>query len=238
MTLESEERVWVNATELRRIVFWESVRVSGAYRSGAPITLPPETSGIDEAYAPLVIFFHGRGLGPETVSQVRRGFPAATIIAPQGGISWRSGHTWFLNERIGIAKRDSVAAAIDGFMAWLDSLILEPRETWLCGFSNGGAFAATLLLEFPSRFRGAALLSAPMVLPPWPADRLIGKGIFYAHGSEKDSVVPAAMFESATVYLRDSSGADVRIRTYDVGHQICDGEVTDLAAWFHEVNSV
>lgn len=48
----------------------------------------------------------------------------------------------------------------------------------VCGFSNGGAFAGHLLMRHTDRFRGAALLSAPLVLPPWPAGVLRGKPCF------------------------------------------------------------
>jgi phospholipase/carboxylesterase len=110
-------------------------------------------------------------------------------------------------------------------------------QAWLCGFSNGGAFAASLLLAHPDRFLGAALLSAPIVLPPWPAGGMAGKSIFYAHGGSLDAVVPRAMFDAAKAYLEGPSGAFTIFKTYDIGHVVVDEEVSDLATWFVNITA-
>ncbi len=203
-------------------LYWEDLQKIGDVEAGG---------------TPTVIFLHGRGLGPETASGVRPAFPTARVLAPRGTVPLKRGHTWFLNERIGVAKPESVTEATTRFMDWLDSAGFELRQVWLCGFSNGGAFAASLLLAYPDRFLGAALLSAPLVLPPWPAGRLAGKAIFYAHGGAQDTVVPQDMFAAATAYLNGPSGADVTLRSYDIGHAIAEEEITDLAAWFATVSA-
>jgi phospholipase/carboxylesterase len=196
------------------------------------LVVPPTTGNREEEDASRVVFLHGRGLGPETLSEVRRAFPTAWVLAPQGGVTLKRGHTWFLNERIGIARPESLAKAIVRFMRWFDSGETHSGKAWLCGFSNGGAFAASLLLAHPDRFLGAALLSAPLVLPPWPAGGLVGKPVFYAHGGVQDTVVPREMFDAARAYLVGPSGADVTSRSYDIGHVVADEEVSDLAMWF------
>jgi len=105
-----------------------------------------------------VVFLHGRGLGPESALAVVPAFPGARLLAPEGGVELRRGRTWFENERIGVARPDSVVAAEARLLAWCQSGPLAGRIAWLCGFSNGGAFAAHLLMRHPDRFRGAALL--------------------------------------------------------------------------------
>ena len=143
----------------------------------------------------------------------------------------RRGTTWFENERIGVARRESVAAAETRFLAWYDTRFGGGPLPWLCGFSNGGAFAGHLLLRHPGLFRGAALLSAPLVLPPWPAGILRGRSVFYGRGSH-DMVVPAAMFEAAEAYLAVASGGTATLSRYDIAHEIAPCEIRDLAAWF------
>jgi phospholipase/carboxylesterase len=202
------------------------------YISASPVIIPPEAGGIDRNDAPWVIFLHGRGLGPESVSEISRAFPTARLIAPTGGITLRRGHTWFLNERIGVARPGSLDAAVTRLVQWLDTQGAQPRRVLLCGFSNGGALAASLLLRYPDRFIGGALLSAPLVLPPWPPGGLAAKPIFYAYGYDQDTVVPSALYDSAVAYLRDRSGANLTIRCYSMGHVISDEEVSDLTSWF------
>jgi phospholipase/carboxylesterase len=154
------------------------------------------------------------------------------VLAPQGGVTLKRGHTWFLNERIGIAIPESHAEATVRFMRWFDSPETGSGPAWLCGFSNGGAFAASLLLAYPDRFLGAALLSAPMVLPPWPAGGMAGKPVFFAHGGSRDTVVPREMIDAARAYLQGPSGADATLRSYDISHVIAAEVVSDLATWF------
>jgi hypothetical protein len=42
----------------------------------------------------LGIFFHGRGLGPESAGDVASAFPETTFLAPAGGVELRRGRTW------------------------------------------------------------------------------------------------------------------------------------------------
>ena len=56
------------------------------------------------------MLLHGRGLGPESADAVAPAFPGARLLAPEGGVALRRGRTWFENERIGVARPDSVAA--------------------------------------------------------------------------------------------------------------------------------
>jgi predicted esterase len=178
-----------------------------------------------------VIFLHGRGLGPETHAQVAPAFGGAELFAPTGSVSLKRGHTWFANESIGIAREESVRAAEARFLAWRDAT-LNGRTALLCGFSNGGAFAAHLLMHHPALFSGAALLCAPLVLPPWPAGALAGKRVFYGHGQAMDTVVGPAFYHAAEAYLLGNSGGDATVRHHDIGHEIAAPLIADLAAWY------
>jgi phospholipase/carboxylesterase len=204
---------------------------SSALGSVPSLVIPPAAGG-SKGEAPKVVFLHGRGLGPETVLDVGRAFSTAWLLAPRGGVTLKRGHTWFLNERIGVARRESIAEATARFMGWFDSSEAGSGPAWLCGFSNGGAFAASLLLAHPDRFLGAALLSAPMVLPPWPTGGMAGKPVFYGHGMAKDTIVPREMFDAARAYLEGPSGAVATFRTYDIGHVVAEEEILDLMMWF------
>ncbi len=192
---------------------------------------PWAPTGGPAAEAPVVVFLHGRGQGPNLAYKVADAFPTARIVAPMGDAVLRRGVTWFENESVGVARRDSVEQAEERLLEWLDGFIGAGREPWLCGFSNGGAFAGHLLMRHPGRFAGAALLSAPLVLPPWDPGALRGKPVFYGRGN-RDGVVPRETFEAAEGYLQDASGGVVTRRMYDIGHEIDAREVRDLGTWF------
>lgn len=184
-----------------------------------------------------VVFLHGCGLGPGSAQSIARAFPGACLLAPEGGLVLRHGRTWFDNKRIGVARPDSVAAAEDRFLAWWQDGPLAGRPAWLCGFSNGGALAGHLLMRHPDRFRGAALLSAPLVLPPWPDGALSGKPVLYAHGGASDTVVDATFYAAAEAYLTGPAGCEATIRSYPIAHAVAPDVVDDLATWFATVRA-
>ena len=186
---------------------------------------------VGSADPPVVIFLHGRGQNPGLVRDVAGAFASARILAPEGGVALGRGTTWFENSTVGVAHRESVEDADARFMGWLGRTIETHQRPWLCGFSNGGAFAGHLMMRHTARFAGAALLSAPLVLPPWEASALQGKPVFYGRG-DRDRVVPPAMFGAAEAYLAGSSGSVVARHVYRCGHEIDTGEVQDVAAWF------
>lgn len=187
--------------------------------------------GPGSSFLPTVIYFHGRGQRPLTVTRVAPAFAGARLIAPTGGVQLARGTTWFENQQIGVAEPQSLLEAERRFLAWLAAYLGEATRPWLCGFSNGGAFAAHLLLRHPHRFRGAALLSAPLVAPPHPAGVLAAKPVFYAYGTQ-DNIVPAAHFELAKTYLTTRSGGDITLHHYASAHEISPPELVDLATWF------
>ena len=183
----------------------------------------------------VVIFLHGRGQGPESVSVLEDALEGAKVLAPSGGVALRRGRTWFQNREIGFAEPESVLDAERHFLEWLEQQEIAGRMPWLCGFSNGGAFAGHLLLQHPQRFAGAALLSAPLVLPPWPDSRLAEKNVLYGHGDKTDTVVSQTLYEAAESYLSQRSGCSLTIRRYSAGHVISDEMAGDLGVWFRGV---
>lgn len=180
---------------------------------------------------PVVIVLHGRGQHPEFAWRVAAAFGGVRILAPCGGVELDRGWTWFENRRVGEARVESVQHAEARFMGGLMARLPAASRPWLCGFSNGGAFAAHLLMRHPGRFSGAALLSAPLVLPPWAPGRLRGKAVFYARGDD-DEIVPAPAYDTAQRYLLTHSGAEVSLHRYGMAHGIDAREMHDLARWF------
>jgi phospholipase/carboxylesterase len=184
----------------------------------------------------VVVFLHGRGLGPETLDKIAPAFPGAELIAPIGGVALSRGHTWFENIETGIARPESVRAAEDRLLAWLDKNVADRQRIWLAGFSNGGAMAGHMLLRNPDLFQGAALFAAPLVLPPWPAGVLRDKDVLYAHGDATDKIVNQTYYLAASSYLNETSGARCVVRRYAASHRVTPEMVADGRRWFAEVS--
>ena len=118
---------------------------------------------------------------------------------------------------------------------WLDgpaTADYDRGRTFLLGFSAGMMTAGALVLDDPSRFAGAALLSGAIALDAGDATpaRLAGVPIFAAHGTA-DTMIPPELVLQTQRYLRERSGAVLTERSYPHDHSISRREIGDIAAW-------
>lgn len=107
----------------------------------------------------------------------------------------------------------------------------------LVGFSQGGAIALHTGLRLPVRLAGIAGLSTYLVLDETVADEASqanrGVPIFQAHGRH-DPLVTLPRGQQTRARLEEL-GYDVEWHDYPMEHQVCDQEISDLAAWFEQV---
>ncbi len=90
----------------------------------------------------------------------------------------------------------------------------------LFGFSQGAAFAALLLLNYPNWIRNLAFVSGfiPEPDPSFNPPSLAGHRIFVSHGTQ-DDVVPFSESERSTKYF-ESLGAEVIFCKSNTRHKI------------------
>jgi phospholipase/carboxylesterase len=209
-----------------------------ALELNAPTVRWRKAQGAHGQRPPLLILLHGRGadendlfaLAPAIDSR----FAVAAVRAPLP--TDEGGYTWSESRTPGRYIGESLRASLTWFQRWLDSLAkgrAEPQDVYLLGFSAGMAMASALILDEPTRYAGAVLLSGTLPFDTDLAtikDRLTGIPIFYGYGSF-DRVIPADLVTRSAKFLRESSGARLEIRTYPIAHEISDDEVRDINAW-------
>jgi phospholipase/carboxylesterase len=189
---------------------------------------------------PLVILLHGRGADEHDLIDLAAGLPRSYAYAslrgplplPEGG------YRWFEDRGVARPVAKSLRAAVAGVRAWADgpaAAEYDRTRTYLLGFSAGMMTAAALVLDDPSRFAGAVLLSGAVALDTGAATpgRLNGLPVFMAHGTA-DGMIPPDLVLATQRYLRDRSGAALTERTYPRDHSIARREIGDIAAWFAE----
>lgn len=193
------------------------------------------------AQTPLVILLHGRGADETDLIDIAGRLPArfafasvrAPVALPEGG------YTWF--ESRGVARpisrslRESVAAMRD----WIEEVGTSNYHgpLLLLGFSAGMMMAGALLLEEPTLYAGAVLLSGALAFDTTIAiapDRLTSVPIFYGSGM-LDDVIPHDLVARTATYLREKSGAALTAREYPIGHAISNPELADIATWLDAV---
>jgi phospholipase/carboxylesterase len=189
------------------------------------------------ASTPLVVLLHGRGADENDLIDLANDLPRGfAYVSMRGPLELpEGGYRWFEDRGVARPVAKSLRAAVDGVRAWVDgpaAAEYDRTRTYLLGFSAGMMTAGALVLNDPTRFAGAVLLSGAMALDGGDATpgRLAGLPIFLAHGTA-DIMIPPDLVLSTQRYLRERSGADLTERTYPREHSIARREIGDIAAW-------
>ena len=136
----------------------------------------------------------------------------------------------------GSPEQESLRAEVLALEAVLDAQLSDAKP-WLCGFSNGAAMAAALLLSRPERYRGGLLLSGPIVDPePWPRQRLRGLSLLMVYGAA-DQLIPRELLQKSSEYLASASGAETSLRVVAGGHEISAAKLRVASEWFARQSS-
>jgi len=201
---------------------------------GAPVVA---TYGATDPSAPLVVLLHGRGSNEAEILSLAPHLPdTAMYAAVRAPIAEGAGFAWFANQGIGRPVAASLAATMDWFRGWLDSVAPAGRPVMLLGFSGGAAFAGGLVLADPSRFAGAAILYGTLPFNagvPVTAGRLAGVPVFVAQG-DQDAVIPRELLDRTWAYLLTDSAAPTYARRDPGGHGITGQTLAELGGWIRE----
>src|SRR3546814_874730 len=121
---------------------------------------------------------------------------------------------------VGIALPESLAQETAKVRDWI-AADTGRRRPWLCGFSNGAAMAANLLIETPEAYAGLIMIGGCFSVEDdaLPAGALAGKQVLVCRG-RSDDIMPRHKFEQAESYLTGSSGARTTLLGYDGGHEL------------------
>ncbi|HTQ37101.1 MAG TPA: alpha/beta fold hydrolase [Steroidobacteraceae bacterium] len=210
------------------------------------VVLEPAAGGADAA----VIWLHGLGadgydfvpLVPQlklpAAARVRFVFPHAEIrpVTVNAGYAMRA---WYDIRELTPQGRDD-EAGLEAARARVERYIereraegILTRRIVLAGFSQGGATALHVGLRHAAPLGGIIALSGYLPLRERlradlaPANRAVP--ILMCHGREDVIVLPTFGEQSRDTLL--AAGAKVEWREYSVGHQLCEAEIHDIAAW-------
>nr|AAM96663.1 unknown [Sphingobium chlorophenolicum L-1] len=167
-----------------------------------------------------IVYLHGRG-GTEREG----GFPSplfgrANVRSYRGPLSQGAGFAWFENAGIGVALPESLSGETAKVGDWI-AADTGRRLPWLCGFSNGAAMAASLLLAKPGAYSGLIMIAGCFAVEDGdlPENGLADKPVLFCRGSF-DNVIPRWKFEQAEAYLAGPSGARASFLPYEGGHEL------------------
>jgi phospholipase/carboxylesterase len=223
----------------------------------APAAPPPAG-----ARAPLLVLLHGLGSTEHAMFPLRHAFAPEFVVVsargpvplagrpggPQGRPHGPRAAGWF---RVHPARPPGRRADMDDARAsWvlLPRLAAEacaaydadPARVVLVGFSQGGMTALAALLTAPEAFAGAAVLGgrllAPALAAAAPAERLAGRRVLVAHGTD-DPRVPVAAAREARDRLAALPLA-LEYHEFACRHAITDEMRRAVTRWAAEVAGV
>src|SRR3546814_5995075 len=85
------------------------------------------------------------------------------------------------------------------------------QRPWLCGFSNGAAMAASLLLSNPGAYSGLIMIGGCFAVEDGdlPDNGLLDKPVLFCRG-QFDDVIPRHKFEQAEAYRSEEPTSELQ----------------------------
>jgi len=192
--------------------------------------------------APLLILLHGYGSDEADLLGLADHLdPRFRLVSARAPLPLdMGGHAWFPIE-FTVAGLAVDYEAGERAMDQLGRLLTQLQEvsgndagdTFVLGFSQGGAMALGLLLARPDDIGGLAFLSGLWSKERMPQDPAVaglrGKPVLQTHGCG-DPLIPIAAARASRELL-DELEVELTYREYDMGHQINSDCLRDLSDW-------
>lgn len=193
------------------------------------------------AQSPLVLLLHGRGADEYDLIGLADRLPQrfafasvrAPVALPEGG------YTWFESRGVAQPIPRSLVESVASMRDWIEEVGTSNYHgpLVLLGFSAGMMMAGALLLDEPTRYAGAVLLSGALAFDTTIAvapDRLRDVPVFHGTGL-LDTVIPHDLVTRTATYLRERSGARLTSAEYPIAHGISNREIAEIGAWLETI---
>ena len=106
-----------------------------------------------------------------------------------------------------------------------------PQQIFLAGFSQGGAMALYVGLEFPSALAGIIVLSAYLPLSARVGSVLPRETPIFMASGRYDPIVLPRWTEISSEWLQKNNYHQVSTHEYPMPHSVCHEEIADLSCW-------
>ena len=208
------------------------------------LTVEPDGFEPGRGY-PLVILLHGYGAHMGDLAALCPAVDSQRYIYafPNGPVRLRlgygsEGYAW--SASVDGGADETLEPSAEKLLVFSDEVVeqyeVEEGGVVLGGFSQGGMMTYRCGLPDPGTFSGVAALSS-RIPEPDRLETLLPEGrsqpIFITHGTA-DPLLPVEDGRRARHFLEDH-GYSPDYREYEMGHQITDAVVRDLAVWIGNV---
>lgn len=186
-----------------------------------------------EAGHPLLVLLHGYGADEHDlfglVPALPDGLTVASIAAPLTPPWPTPGRSWYPIEGLQGRDADTVTAAAEAVLRWLDTAAVGAPAIALLGFSQGAAVSLQALRLDADRIAAVVALSGyatPGALPGDATLRARRPPVFWGRGSH-DDVIPPALIAHTSEWLPRHAALSGRIYP-GLTHSISEPELADV----------
>jgi phospholipase/carboxylesterase len=194
--------------------------------------------------APVIVLLHGVGGNETNLMPLANAFgDRFHTLGVRGPIHLgRNAFGWFevrftpdpmINANQAEASRQRLIAFLEEAINHYD---LEPSRVYLVGFSQGAIIGASVALTRPDLVAGLVMMSGRILpeIKPHFADTAALKtvNVLVAHGTH-DGKLPVR-YGHASRDLLSSLGVNLTYCEYDMGHEIQQDEIQNIAEWLQK----
>ncbi len=192
--------------------------------------------------APLLILLHGVGSNEQDLFSFADKIPSkyhvlslrAPFVLGESSYGWYQ--VEFKNNKpfINVEQAEASRLKLIHFLETLKSEInYDPKQVYLCGFSQGAIMSYSVALSRPDLVKGFAAMSGRMLDEHKPnfasKDKLKNLKILITHGNA-DPVLNVEYAKQANIYLQ-GLGLKPELKLYNEVHTINSGMLSDLLVW-------
>ncbi|MFJ4222863.1 alpha/beta hydrolase [Microbacterium sp. NPDC089695] len=193
---------------------------------------------------PLLVLLHGYGADEHDlfglVPYLPDGIAVASVAAPLAPPWPMPGRSWYPIEGLDGRSSQSVTAAAEAFLRWVDENASDAASVAFLGFSQGAAVALQALRLAPERVDAVVALSGYAAPGDLPRDEELAElrpHVFWGRGTH-DDVIPEALVAHTAEWLPAHAELSGRVYT-GLTHSISEEELGDvrafLARWLERV---
>ena len=210
--------------------------------TGLTYRVRPGLSG--EGKSPCLVLLHGVGSNEAGFIDLARQIdPRITVLLARGPIVLSASQfAWFQvnftanGPAIDPVQAEQARTTLIDFLGQLRPLLnVDPKRTWIAGFSQGGIMSASVALTAPGKVAGFGILSGRIlleVLPLVKQDPLLKTlPAFVSHGVQ-DAVLGIHFAHHAKTVL-DGLGLPVAYHEYQGGHSLSGAMAGDFLQWLN-----
>jgi phospholipase/carboxylesterase len=197
---------------------------------------------VAQGKAPCLVLLHGVGSNEAGFIDLARSIdPRITVVLARGPLTLSASQfAWFQvnftanGPAINPVQAEQARTKLIDFLGQLrPTLDVDPKRTWIAGFSQGGIMSASVALTAPSKVAGFGILSGrilPEVLPLVKPDPLLATlPAFVSHGVQ-DAVLGIHFARHAKQVL-DGLGLPLSYHEYEGGHSLNGAMIGDFQQW-------